>query len=313
MPTYGCKNEALKFYCQIKSIKNKHRSFDWVNTLSRPRSTYILLLSVKFMQELKPWLLLQFWMYHIIPPSMTFWKVSTVVVWRQELPGLLRVLEILECTWFLQWQFPGLESTWKWKKVLENSWKNTNGLTKALYLQKIILSLVIRSVRQAFPSFFLRNLEIQQLLYTYRTVKVIVSTPCVYYTDITFVLGKIKFVLKNFWISPGKIFNLLCMNPELLFPQISHVWWIVNDSNVSAKIGRNELGGISVMLLAHLEAAFGTVQFLWAIFWHSTLPQNQARQFVLCLRAPVLLRQVLVSVTVCLNHYHEQRMLLIFI
>ncbi len=142
--------------------------------------------------------------------------------------GLLRVLEILECTWFLQWQFPGLESTWKWKKVLENSWKNKNSLTKALYLQKSTLSLVIRSVRQAFPSFFLRNLEIQQLLHTYRTVKVLVSTPCVYYTDITFVLGKIKFVLKNSWISPGKIINLLCMNPDVY----KTLFWYLKRFNV---------------------------------------------------------------------------------
>ncbi len=45
------------------------------------------------------------------------------------------------------------------------------------------LSHTTSSAQQAFPSFFLRNLValvIQQLLYKYRTIKVIVSTPCVY-------------------------------------------------------------------------------------------------------------------------------------
>ncbi len=72
-------------------------------------------------------------------------------------------------------------------KVLENDRKSFKNPGKIKRLDKTPLfaenyphSHVICSVRQAFPSFFLRNLEIQQLLYTYRTIKVLVSTPCVY-------------------------------------------------------------------------------------------------------------------------------------
>ena len=75
------------------------------------------------------------------------------------------------------------------------------------------LDSVICSVRPPFSSCFLRNLEIRQLLYTKRTIKVLKSLLLLCIYRITFVLGKIKLVLKNSWISPGKIFNLLCMNP----------------------------------------------------------------------------------------------------
>ena len=53
---------------------------------------------------------------------------------------------------------------------------------------------VISLVRQGFTTFFLGNLEIQQLLFTYKTIKVRVSTPttlCVY-TGINICPGKTK-------------------------------------------------------------------------------------------------------------------------
>ncbi len=68
-------------------------------------------------------------------------------------------------------------------KVLENerkSWKTPGKIKQLdkspLFAENYPLSHLIRSVWPAFPSFFLRNLELQQLLYAYRTIKVLVST-----------------------------------------------------------------------------------------------------------------------------------------
>ncbi len=73
-------------------------------------------------------------------------------------------------------------------KVLENdrkSWK-TPGKIKQLDntppscpFAENYLFCHVSSVRQAFPSLFLKNLKIQQLIYIYRTIKVCVSL-CVY-------------------------------------------------------------------------------------------------------------------------------------
>ncbi len=68
----------------------------------------------------------------------------------------------------------------KYLKMKENPGKIKQLKKTPLFAENYPLAHVIRSVWQAFPSFFLRNLEIQQLLYTYRTIKVLVSTPCVY-------------------------------------------------------------------------------------------------------------------------------------
>ncbi len=96
-------------------------------------------------------------------------------------------------------------------EVIENerkSWKTPGkmkGLTKPLYLQKITqLSHVINSVLQAFPSLFLRNLEIQQLLYMYmyRTIK------CSKWAEE--LLRKLC-KLKNFWIVLEKYLITFCV------------------------------------------------------------------------------------------------------
>ncbi len=52
------------------------------------------------------------------------------------------------------------------------------------------------------------------MLYMYRTIKVIVSTPCVYNRH-NICPGKNKICSERLLvdISPGKIFNLLCMSP----------------------------------------------------------------------------------------------------
>ncbi len=114
----------------------------------------------------------------------------------------------------LQWQIPGLESTWKWKKVLENPGKIKVLDKTPQFAENYPLSHVINSVWRAFPSFFLRNLEIQQLLYTCRTIKLFFYSLRGYTgTGITVGLGKINFVLKNSWVSPGKIFNLFLYEP----------------------------------------------------------------------------------------------------
>ncbi len=72
-------------------------------------------------------------------------------------------------------------------KVLENerkSWKTPGKikqLDKPLYLQKITHSLVLLvQFGKLYQAFFLRNVQIQQLLYTYRTIKVCLLLVCIY-------------------------------------------------------------------------------------------------------------------------------------